>query len=447
MEEGSICRLLVLGVLSLQRVKAQTGITIIPPEQLYENFLNVEELNCLSKSGSFFEKCLLKSEFHTDYACRYDRTVRPRCYCCGANYKYIEYGKICTRFCLKSNPSNPEFGMYPIITLPFNWGDAGRPDSASLEDGSDYPIIPVNAQLSRLVYGFENYENEVAQVFINLGNDLGAALPTFTKFMFLELAGDEGQKDENILFSPISLHSVLTLLSVGSAKNSKTKIELSDALGLTSNSAVLEDQYRRLTRFMNNQSDLLYDNEIFISSTMEANPDYARNIFNNFGTNISYFMDDHKESSVKRINDIISRQTNGKIESAIKDLDSNTRMLIINTILFAGKWAIPFEDSNEKSTFHTPNGEKLVDMMKVTSGGIKIQNFKMGPKRNPINFEMIKIPKIDENDNASNYEMRIVMGPEQFREKGLEVLIDLMKKTESSNIFMENDGKETNEEV
>ena len=239
----------------------------------------------------------------------------------------------------------------------------------------------------------------------------------------------------------------MTLLSVGSAKNSKTKIELSDALGLTSNSAVLEDQYRRLTRFMNNQSDLLYDNEIFISSTMEANPDYARNIFNNFGTNISYFMDDHKESSVKRINDIISRQTNGKIKSAIKDLDSNTRMLIINTILFAGKWAIPFEDSNEKSTFHTPNGEKLVDMMKVTSGGIKIQNFKMGPKRNPINFEMIKIPKIDENDNASNYEMRIVMGPEQFREKGLEVLIDLMKKTESSNIFMENDGKETTEEV
>merc|ERR1712128_317660 len=60
---------------------------------------------------------------------------------------------------------------------------------------------------------------------------------------------------------------------------------------------------------------------------------------------------------------------------------------------------------------------------------------------------MIKIPKRDENDNASNYEMRIVMGPEQFREKGLEVLIDLMKKTESSNIFMENDGKETTEEV
>ena len=138
-------------------------------------------------------------------ACRYDRNVRTRCYCCGANYKYIEYGRICTRFCLKSQPSDPKYGKYPIIILPFNWGDAGRPDSASLEDGSDFPIIPVNANLSRLIYGFESIVDDpkpVTYSLINgLGNDLAKALPSFTKEMFLQLTKEK--KDKNLVFSPI----------------------------------------------------------------------------------------------------------------------------------------------------------------------------------------------------------------------------------------------------
>ena len=89
--------------------------------------------------------------------------------------------------------------------MPFNWGDAGRPDSASLEDGSDFPIIPVNANLSRLIYGFESIVDDpkpVTYSLINgLGNDLAKALPSFTKEMFLQLTKEK--KDKNLVFSPI----------------------------------------------------------------------------------------------------------------------------------------------------------------------------------------------------------------------------------------------------
>ena len=86
--------------------------------------------------------------------------------------------------------------------LPFNWGDAGKPDSASLEDGQDYPVIPLNSKLSKLVYGFPTYESHGGlKVNINLGNDLAAALPEFTKQMFVELTRD--YKGDNLIFSPI----------------------------------------------------------------------------------------------------------------------------------------------------------------------------------------------------------------------------------------------------
>ena len=86
--------------------------------------------------------------------------------------------------------------------LPFNWGDAGKPDSASLEDGQDYPVIPHNSNLRKLVYGFPTYESHGGQkVDINLGNDLAEALPEFTKQMFVELTKD--YKGDNLIFSPI----------------------------------------------------------------------------------------------------------------------------------------------------------------------------------------------------------------------------------------------------
>merc|ERR1711931_612531 len=119
------------------------------------------------------------------------------------------------------------------------------------------------------------------------------------------------------------------------------------------------------------------------------------------------------------MNKIISARTAGHVDEAIEELDSDTKLLIINTLVFKGKWAVPFENS-KKGLFQTPGGEKLVDMMQVLSEGIKIEKLK--PKNQRIqDIEIIKIPT-----NGLNYELRIVMGPKQFREQGVQVLLDLM---------------------
>jgi len=407
------------------------------PELLYDP-ASIEDFQCLSKFVT--DECLAKSVFHTDYGCRYDPRIKRNCYCCGAIYEYIEYNEICTRFCLKSGKPNPPYGQYPVINLPFNWGDAGRPARAHLGDGKELPIIPVNANLSRLIYGFESDLPDTDHgPFVNLGNDLKSALPSFTKFMFLTLAKQEAE--DNILFSPIGLHSVLTLLSVGSDENSENRQELGRALGMTKNPNILLEQYKRLVNFIKGQEEIEYLNTIFISSLLTANARYAKTIFKHFGAEVSNFYQDQLGASKQEINQIVNKRTKGKIPEVLDDLDASTKMLMINTLLFQGRWAVPFQELEEKKTFTTTNGKEQVTMMSAESDRIKIR--KLDER---LGLEMIKIPYVGKDGRVGSYELRIVTAPEQFGPKGLEVLIDSMTRKEL-NPFLETGDKDLEGEV
>ena len=73
--------------------------------------------------------CLISQELVTDYRCRYDTASRVvedlKCYCCGKIHTYIELGKICSKFCKKSEMEKQEVivGQEGVIQLPFNWGE------------------------------------------------------------------------------------------------------------------------------------------------------------------------------------------------------------------------------------------------------------------------------------------------------------------------------------
>ncbi|KAL1789803.1 kallistatin [Sigmodon hispidus] len=67
----------------------------------------------------------------------------------------------------------------------------------------------------------------------------------------------------------------------------------------------------------------------------------------------------------KQINDYVAKQTNGKIEDIIKDLDNSHIMVLINYIFFKAKWETAFNDKNTHlRDFHmTPRKTIQVPMM------------------------------------------------------------------------------------
>ena len=53
--------------------------------------------------------------------CRYYRLTRGLCTCCGKWAEYIEFGEICSRYCIARE--GLEMCQEAIIDMPFNWGD------------------------------------------------------------------------------------------------------------------------------------------------------------------------------------------------------------------------------------------------------------------------------------------------------------------------------------
>merc|ERR1712227_678357 len=136
--------------------------SIIPAELLYGPRLD-NMLKCaksLEKLTSY--QCDIKDpvikELTIDYLCRYsiDKVTRygppnrsyvtkervlKKCYCCGFDYEYIEYGRFCTGYCDGEDGEERKSGIDPIINLPFNWGD-DCPEAKYDGDGNKVELEP-----------------------------------------------------------------------------------------------------------------------------------------------------------------------------------------------------------------------------------------------------------------------------------------------------------------
>merc|ERR1719153_653483 len=72
---------------------------------------------------------------------------------------------------------------------------------------------------------------------------LESAMGDFTQSIYVHLATSSAQ--ENFVFSPLSLHSALTLLFLGTKNNSTTQEELGVALGIVNSRDILKSSYKK----------------------------------------------------------------------------------------------------------------------------------------------------------------------------------------------------------
>jgi len=125
----------ILLAINVENVKGFDGIEPIPREDLYQDYFQTSDKECRPgnvKTRGQWIKCLKTSPYHQDYACRYINFIHRTCYCCGKVFHYIEYGKVCTKFCLLESTEEPRYGQDRLIELPFNWGS--YPEKITLDN-------------------------------------------------------------------------------------------------------------------------------------------------------------------------------------------------------------------------------------------------------------------------------------------------------------------------
>lgn len=157
---------------------------------------------------------------------------------------------------------------------------------------------------------------------------------------------------ENILFSPISLHSVLSQIAqgaVGTTKETFMKVLYSAANETTAK------EYKKIMEKMNNMKDVTcyLANKIYIKESFQLKDSFRKIITDSFYSTIEPLNFSESAASAQTINSWVENNTNQKIKNLVcpGDFDSSTRILLINAIYFKGNWNKPFDmtkTTNEK---------------------------------------------------------------------------------------------------
>merc|ERR1712013_929975 len=241
----------------------------------------------------------------------------------------------------------------------------------------------------------------------NYHNTLQSALADFSQSLYVQLA--ETSEDENFVFSPLSLHSALSLLYLGTRDNSSS----------------LRQSYQQVVQSYRGQHSFLYGNHIWVGEGFTLKPDYQELVSSQFGSNISSldFAGAHPEQEV---NDWIEKMTGGKISNLVDSFSSGTMMFLANALYFNEKWLQPFEDKDYTGNpinefFYTNDGKIKVPMIqqissKIVYGEIETQN------------DILQVVTIRYENK--DFEMQIILPKEA---KGLNILENQMKLREEQD--------------
>merc|ERR1711942_191844 len=257
----------------------------------------------------------------------------------------------------------------------------------------------------------------------NYHNTLQSAIADFSQSLYVQLA--ETSEDENFVFSPLSLHSALSLLYLGTRDNSSSQQQLGAAMGIINNPQLLRQSYQQVVQSYRGQHSFLYGNHIWVGKGFTLKPDYQELVSSQFGSNISSldFAGAHPEQEV---NYWIEKMTGGKINNLVDSFSAGTMMFLANALYFNEKWQEPFDDVDYKGNpiqedFYSSTGKVKVPMIqqissKMVYGEIQTQNDRL---------QVVTIPY--EN---TNFEMQIIIPK---KGKGLNFLENQMKLKEEQD--------------
>ncbi len=181
---------------------------------------------------------------------------------------------------------------------------------------------------------------------------------------------NKSSEGKNTFISPVSISWALGMTMNGASGNTLT--EMQDVLGFsTKENSEINQAYSMLIKYLP-QADASVElgiaNSIWAKEGVDFIPEFLE-------TNKKFFeaevisLDFTKASSVKTINDWVSANTKGKIESIIDRLDPSAVMMLINAVYFKGIWKYEFDKKDTyKSEFHNYDLSKSkIDMMQRTA--------------------------------------------------------------------------------
>lgn len=181
--------------------------------------------------------------------------------------------------------------------------------------------------------------------------------------------------DENFVFAPYSIFTCLSMVYAGAKGTTEKEIQKALSLKLNSMEAARASSFLRKALSTSSKdvcslqftssNGLFADQDTFILSS------FRELVQKNYQAELATLDFSKKDKALMTINGWISNETKGKIPELLKssDIDSFTRLVLVNAAYFKGKWLLPFEPkATEDLPFHTTeDSETDVPMMQQTA--------------------------------------------------------------------------------
>jgi len=175
------------------------------------------------------------------------------------------------------------------------------------------------------------------------------------------------QKNRNLVVSPYSLVSALSMLLPGT--EGQSKLELVQAIfdAQAKDSAAGDKQvelFAQLNRanLAANEKTLAVANLLYSHLNFPLKPEYVTILAKEFGAKgkVLDFVGG-KAAALKTINSDVETATKGLIKELLDDIDPQTRVILVNAIYFKGLWAAQFDKvaTDEQGEFHLSTGATI----------------------------------------------------------------------------------------
>lgn len=189
-------------------------------------------------------------------------------------------------------------------------------------------------------YCYEDYSEELADCTADFG---------------LRLFNEVISEQKNPLISPLSVASALTMAGLGA--DIKTLEQITDVLKESPEELALY-----LQSFMNtaDKTDgISLANSVWLNGTRFAvKKDFVADCTEYLDAEV--FSDPFNNLTVGKINNWITKKTDGEIKNALDEVPANAMAYLINTVLFDAEWVNPYTSFNavQNQDFTTEDGRK-----------------------------------------------------------------------------------------
>lgn len=167
---------------------------------------------------------------------------------------------------------------------------------------------------------------------------------------------------ENICLSPLSAQFAMAMVANGAEGKTKEEILKAMQLGKDINAHAKEfmDNLGQEEKYDYANCEVKTANSIWIKEKFDVKREFIdtnRNCFDALIERAKF-----NSSTVKRINDWCSENTNGKIPSILDSFNDNDRMILLNALYFKAQWLKQFNEANTTAQKFTTEKGKVVEV-------------------------------------------------------------------------------------